>query len=107
MILGGAALWPFLYGGFIVTSWFYVKLLERVEAFSEIDYWWLKLDSYLRPFTGWWCVGLFAVYVVLLFRNGHIGSRRRVRWLAAFLLAGPLAFPIYWYCHIWRESQGV
>jgi len=102
ILLGVAVFWPCLYAGFAATSMLYVHLLQDVRAFSGIDLVWVWVDSFLHAFTIAWYLVLFGVCVVLLHKNRRIDRSKRVRWLVAFLLAGPVAFPIYWYFHVWH-----
>ena len=44
---------------------------------------------------------LFAFYALHLFRNPAVERDRRVSWLLAFLVFGPVAELVYWRRYVW------
>ena len=47
-------------------------------------------------------LGIF--YLVHVIRNGKLGSLAKVGWILLLFIFNIIAFPIYWYLHVWREG---
>ncbi|MBS4063596.1 MAG: hypothetical protein KGZ74_03505 [Chitinophagaceae bacterium] len=46
-------------------------------------------------------VGLLIYFIIHLINNKTIKSEERLIWILVFLLAGSIAFPVYWIIRIW------
>jgi hypothetical protein len=49
--------------------------------------------------------GLIAFYIVYLFKTQRVAPDQKALWAVVLFMGGPIAMPIFWYLHIWREPQ--
>jgi hypothetical protein len=49
---------------------------------------------------------LIAFYIVYLFKAPRVPSDQKALWAVVLFMGGPVAMPIFWYLHIWREPPG-
>lgn len=50
-------------------------------------------------------LGLLIYFIVHLINNKMIKSEERLIWILVFLLAGSIAFPVYWIIRIWPDPK--
>ncbi len=63
----------------------------------------------VSPFLAVFSIGMLIatgfftllIFGALLGNNPRIRTDERVLWIAAFILCGPFALPIYWLMHVW------
>lgn len=48
---------------------------------------------------------LIAFYIVYLFKTSRVAPGQKALWAIVLFMGGPIAMPIFWYLHIWREPQ--
>lgn len=51
----------------------------------------------------WW--GLTAYYLVHVFRTPRLVGTNKALWAALIAFGGPIAWPVYWYMHVWRKPS--
>ena len=49
--------------------------------------------------------GLLAFYIVFLFKTPDVRTDMKALWAIVIFMGGPIAMPIFWYLHIWREGS--
>lgn len=49
-------------------------------------------------------LGLLVFFIVHLVRNKHLDTTERVIWILAFLFAGIVGYPLYWFMRIWNDE---
>ncbi len=47
----------------------------------------------------------YIFYILNVFKNDTIKKNRRALWTYLIVFWNILAFPFYWYFHIWREPE--
>ena len=62
---------------------------------------WLTIPTTIPIFV----FAAWLVYGLLAYHNERLSPNRKVGWFVAFLLAGPIAMPIYWIAHVWRAPH--
>lgn len=50
-------------------------------------------------------LGLLVYYIIHALNNKRMKSDDRILWVLLFVFVGLIAFPIYWYNQIWKESN--
>ncbi len=48
-------------------------------------------------------MALLAFYVTHVFKSPRLPQDQRVMWLLVLFMGNMLAFPVYWYLHVWRR----
>lgn len=96
-LLGVVTLWPIIYIVIFTTSFF---LAMSVEDQSRLDlmFRYLFAAHILTMFLG---IALLAFYVTHLFKNDRMPSEQRILWMLVLFMGNALAFPVYWYLHVW------
>ena len=48
---------------------------------------------------------LWLFYFAYMLKNRALGASSKVMWSVAFVLAAPIALPLYWYWYVWKEPD--
>ena len=51
--------------------------------------------------------GALILYVADAYRNKRIVKNQKYLWIALFFFANILAYPFYWYLHVWRGPKEI
>ena len=86
----------------------WLQLNQRVRIFFRCNY---RLPHWLDFVVGPWlllavvAVGMAALLTIATeaARHPHHGPVRRLFWVFALLVAGPVAAPLYWALHLRKE----
>ncbi len=106
IVIGLLSLWPILYMGifFGVLAFTFVRFASASAAHpAEAPVFFLALFP-LHFLTILLQFALIAIYVIHAFRTDRIENDKRVLWVVVLFLGNMLAFPIYWYLYLWRET---
>lgn len=105
ILLGALSLWPILYFFFflvfIVYSFGWMSRGGGAERTFPAAFQYVFLAHIVTMVL---MFALTAVYVVHVFRTDRLASDRRVLWGIVLILGNVIAFPIYWYLYLWRDS---
>ncbi len=50
-------------------------------------------------------MGLLVFYLVHLFKSPSVDRDKRTLWGITLFLGAPIAMPIYWFTHVWPETD--
>lgn len=49
---------------------------------------------------------LIVIYIYNVFHNDGIASNQKMLWALIIFFGNVIAFPFYWYLHVWRGLKG-
>jgi hypothetical protein len=105
ILLAVLTIWPFIYIGLFFAMFFFMWVsFGTTNQRNEPP----DLFKYIFPLhcsTMLLIFGLVAVYVIHAYRTDAIPNDKKVLWVVILFLGNMLAFPIYWYLFIWRETS--
>jgi hypothetical protein len=99
VLLGVATLWPLVYIVIFTTSFFLVMSVEDQTRLDSL-FRYLFAAHILTMFLG---IALLGFYVTHLFKNDRMPSEQRILWMLVLFMGNVLAFPVYWYLHVWPK----
>lgn len=101
LLLGLLSAWPFVYFvGFMAAM--AVTLTSSGGPFGDPSS--FGVIFVLHLLTTVLSMGLLVFYVTHAFKTPRIAQDQRVLWLLVLFMGNMLAFPIYWYLHVWRRD---
>lgn len=59
----------------------------------------------IHAFTMFVEMALLVFYVVHLFKTRHVEAGKKALWGISLFCGGLIAMPIYWFVHLWPDSQ--
>lgn len=99
LVVGALSAWPILYFvGFMVMM---AMSVGAGGPFRDVESFDLLMRVHLLTMVV--SMGLLAFYVTHAFRSPRLPQDQRVLWLLVLFLGNMLAFPVYWYLHVWRR----
>lgn len=97
IILGVLSIWPILYFGFFTQ----VMVPRILQDGFEGPY--MATFLIVHLLTLLLCAVLFFVYLLKVIRNPKLGSQR-TGWILGVIFLNGVAWPVYWYLHIWKNE---
>ena len=101
-LLGAATLWPPLYFlGFLGVALVVVLSQPNGDQGNGPPAGWVALVA-AHIFTILLSIGLIAIYLVDVFRNGELREKQDVRtmWIVLIIVVGAFAMPVYWWLYL-------
>lgn len=112
ILLGAASIWPIVY---MFIFFIFVFGLMFMSNAGPVD------PGGFAPAFGFGIVALFVVHFLTIFltlgltvfyiihaiKNEAINSDMKAVWAVLFFFGGMIAEPIYWYLHIWKDTETV
>jgi uncharacterized membrane protein (DUF485 family) len=103
LVIGGLTIWPFVYAAMFVSVFAYTWLSvpQRPGAGEPL------LFKYIFPLHCLTMLLMFAltgIYVFHAYKTDRIAADKKVLWVLILFLGNLVAFPIYWYLHMWRDT---
>lgn len=96
IILGVFSVWPVVYYGFFIQM-ILPAILQSEDPFTTAkDYLPIHLLTILLSLF------LFFYYLVKVVRNKELGEQK-VWWVLGIIFLNAVAWPVYWYLHIWKK----
>jgi hypothetical protein len=100
-IIGVVTAWPVVYF-MAFLAFMFTAFTLRDEGLMDTLFGYVFVAHAMTMLLG---IGLLAFYVVHLFKNDSMPSDQRLLWMLVLFLGNFLAFPVYWYLHVWRGAD--
>jgi len=105
--LAVASIWPFIwmliFVLFIFGMFFMSSNLEQHRG-MPLPFILFFAGHFL---TMLWMFALTTFYIVYLFRTDRIAQDEKALWAIVLFFGNIVAFPVFWYLHIWKEPAAV
>jgi hypothetical protein len=99
LVVGALSAWPLVYfAGFMAMM---AVSSGRGGPFADATTFDLLVRAHLITMVV--TMGLLGFYVTHAFRSPRLPQEQRVLWLIVLFMGNMLAFPVYWYLHVWRR----
>ena len=105
--LGIVSIWPLIYFGVMMLFLAYVFVSIIISSPQPALHVWTSIFLPFHTGTFVLCVSLFVFYVSAVAKAKQHDSERKLIWLLLMFFAGPLAWPTYWYMHIWKSRDSI
>jgi hypothetical protein len=99
LLVGALSAWPFVY--FVGFMAMMATTFTSGGPFTDPTSFDVMMRVHLLTMVA--TMGLLVFYVTHVFRSQRLPQDQRVMWLLVLFMGNMLAFPIYWYLHVWRR----
>lgn len=101
ILLGIASLLPWIYIVYFIR--FALKLLDATSV-EESD---ALFNQMLIPHFSAMVLSLLllAIFIIHIVKNNRLSETAKLFWGIVIVFGNLVGMPIYWFLHIWRDSQ--
>lgn len=92
ILLGMAAIFPFIYGFFLIALALVIDLTEHADKFVGVH-----LGAMMLMLA---ILGFYITHVII---NKRLPANLKLIWAVVVILMGPIGMIIYWHQIIWKD----